>query len=182
MDAIAFLNADHRSVEHLFQQFESTGDRAFATKTKVVSEIIRELSVHAEIEESVFYPAAAKAAAQTKSMVLESLEEHLGVKRILADLEKMEPTDKRFDAKVTVLIEQVRHHVSEEEGDLFPKVAEGLSQERLDELGVELERAKAVVPTRPHPNAPDAPPGKAVAGLVSGAIDRTIDLVERVHP
>ena len=170
MDAIALLKADHRSVEQLFKQFETAGDRAFATKAKVVSEIIRELSVHAEIEESVFYPAAAKATTQTKSMVLESLEEHLGAKRILADLEEMEPTDERFDAKVTVLIEQVRHHVSEEEEDLFPKVADGLNPERLDELGDELEKAKAVVPTRPHPNAPDTPPDNAVAGLVSGVM------------
>src|ERR1700678_2152085 len=127
MDAIALLQADHRSVEKLFKEFEGAGDRAFATKAKVVSEIIRELSVHAEIEELLFYPAASNAAAQTKSMVLEALEEHLGAKRLLADLEKMEATDERFDAKMTVLIEQVRHHVSEEEDDLFPKVADGLS-------------------------------------------------------
>ena len=182
MDAIALLKADHRSVEELFHQYENAGDRAFATKTKVVSEIIRELSVHAEIEESVFYPVAARAAAQTKSMILESLEEHLGVKRILADLEKMEPTDERFDAKATVLIEQVRHHVSEEEEDLFPRVSDGLSPERLAELGDQLDNAKSVVPTRPHPNAPDAAPGKVVAGLVSGVIDRAKDVVDHVTP
>ncbi len=182
MDAIALLKTDHRSVEQLFQQFENVGDRAFSTKAKVVTQIVRELSVHAEIEETLFYPAAAKAAAQTKSMVLESLEEHLGVKRILADLEKMEPTDERFDAKVTVLIEQVRHHVSEEEEDLFPKVGGGLSHDRLDELGDEMDKAKAVVATRPHPHAPDTPPANVVAGLVSGVIDRAKDVVDHVNP
>jgi hemerythrin superfamily protein len=182
MNAIALLKADHRSVEKLFKEFESAGDRAFATKSKVVSEIIRELSVHAEIEELLFYPAASKAAAQTKSMVLESLEEHLAAKRLLADLEKMEPTDERFDAKVTVLIEMIRHHVSEKEDDLFPKVAAGLSGDRLNELGDELEEAKAVVPTRPHPHAPDTPPANAVAGLVSGVIDKTKDVIDHVTP
>ena len=180
MDAIALLKADHRSVEKLFKEFESAGDRAFATKARVVSDLIRELSVHAEIEEMLFYPAASKAATQTKSMVLEALEEHLGAKRILADLEGMEPTDERYDAKVSVLIEQVRHHVKEEETELFPKVADGLSQERLNDLGDQLEKAKAAVPTRPHPHAPDTPPGNAVAGLVSGIIDRTKDVIDHV--
>ena len=151
MDAVALLTSDHQSVEKLFKEFESAGDRAIAAKARVVSEIITELSVHAGIEELLFYPAASKAATQTKSMVLESLEEHLAAKRLLADLEKMEPTDERFGAKVTVLIEQIRHHVSEEKDDLLPKVSDGLSQERLDELGDELEKAKSVVPTRPHP-------------------------------
>jgi hemerythrin superfamily protein len=178
-NAIALLKADHRSVEKLFKEFESAGDRAFATKARLVSEIIKELSVHAEIEELLFYPAASKAARQTKSMVLESLEEHLAAKRLLADLEKMQPTDERYDAKVTVLIEQVRHHVSEEEEELFPKVANELSEARLNELGDKMEKAKAVVPTRPHPHAPDTPPGKAVAGLVSGVIDRAKDLVDQ---
>jgi hemerythrin superfamily protein len=178
MDAITLLTADHRSVERLFKEFESAGDRAFATKEKIVSEIIRELSIHAEVEELLFYPAASKAASQTKSMVLESLEEHLGAKRLLADLEKMEPTEERFDAKVAVLIEQVRHHVREEEDVLFPKVADGLSQDRLAELGDELEKAKAVVPSRPHPHAPDTPPGNAVAGLVSAVLDKTKNVAD----
>ena len=182
MDGIALLKADHRSVEKLFTEFERAGDRAYAAKAKIVSEIIKELSVHAEIEELVFYPAAAKAPTQTKSMVLESLEEHLSAKRLLADLEKMEPAEERFDAKVTVLIEQVRHHVREEEDDLFPQVADGLSESRLNELGRELEKAKAVVPTRPHPSAPDTPPGKATAGLVSGVVDRAKDLIDHVTP
>ncbi len=182
MDAIALLKADHRSVEKLFKEFESTGDRAFVTKAKVVSEIVTQLSVHCEIEELLFYPAASKATTQTKSMVLTSLEEHLGAKRLLTDLETMEPTDERFDAKVTVLVEQIRHHVREEEDDLFPKVADGLSQERLNELGDELEKARTVVPTRPHPHAPDTPPGNALAGLVSGVIDKTKQVIDHVTP
>jgi hemerythrin superfamily protein len=182
MDAIAVLKADHRSVEKLFKEYEKAGERALATKANLVSEIIRELSVHAGIEELVFYPAAEKAAAHTKPLVLESLEEHLGVKRLLADLEKMKPTDERYHAKVTVLIEQIRHHVEEEETDLFPAVVSGLSQERLAALGDELAKAKALVPTRPHPHAPDTPPGNLVAGLVSGVIDKARDAVDRVTP
>lgn len=182
MDAIALLKADHRSVEKHFKDFEKAGKRAYATKAKLVASIIEELSVHAEIEELVFYPAARNAATQTTSMVLESLEEHLGAKRILADLEKMEPTDERFDAKMSVLMEQIRHHVSEEEEDLFPQVSDGLSQDRLAELGTQLEDAKKVAPTRPHPNAPDTPPANAVAGLGAGVVGRAKDVVKKVTP
>jgi hemerythrin superfamily protein len=180
MDAIALLKADHRSVEKLFREFEGAGDRAFATKAKIASEITRELCAQAEIEELLFYPTALKAATATKSMVLESLEEHLGLKRLLADLEKMESTDERFDAKVTVLIEQVRHHVSEEEDDLFPKVVDGLDDERLKELDDDLDKAKAVVPTRPHPHASNAPPDNTVAGLASGVLDKGMDGIDRL--
>lgn len=182
MDAISLLKADHRTVEKLFKDFEKAGDRAYATKGKLVADIIEELSVHAGIEETVFYPAATRAVAKTKSMVLESLEEHLGAKRLLADLEKMDPDDERFEAKVTVLIEQIRHHVSEEEEDLFPQVAKALGEEHLRELGTELTEAKKVVPTRPHPRAPDTPPGNIVAGLVSGVVDRAKDVVRAVTP
>ena len=94
----------------------------------------------------------------------------------------MEPTDERFDAKVSVLMEQIRHHVSEEEDDLFPKVSDGLSQDRLAELGTQLEQAKKVAPTRPHPNAPDTPPANAAAGLAAGVVDRTKDIVNKVTP
>ncbi|MDQ6783966.1 MAG: hemerythrin domain-containing protein [Actinomycetota bacterium] len=182
MDAIKLLKADHRTVEKLFKAYEAAGDRAFATKAKLVESMISELSVHASIEEMVFYPAARRSARQTTSMVLESLEEHLGAKRLLADLEKMEPKDERFNAKVTVLMEQIRHHVSEEEEDLFPAVADALSEERLKELGEALESAKATAPTRPHPHASDTPPGNAVTGLVAGAVDRTKDVIKGAMP
>jgi hypothetical protein len=98
----------------------------------------------------------------------------------LADLVNMEPTDERFDAKVAVLMEQIRHHVGEEEHDLFPAVADGLSDERLAELGEELESAKSAVPTRPHPHAPDTPPGNAASSLGAGVVDRARDFVEKL--
>lgn len=182
MDAIKLLKQDHRTVERLFKDYEKAGERAHVTKRNLVDEFTKELSIHAEIEELHFYPAARQAVSKTTGMVLESLEEHLGVKRLLADLEKMKPTDERFDAKVTVLIEQVRHHVKEEEEELFPQVAKGLGDERLEELGDKLVEAKDVVPTRPHPHAPDTPPANAFAGLVAGVFDRTKDAISKITP
>src|SRR5437016_6282138 len=120
MDAITLLKQDHKRVEELFRRFEKAGDRAHKTKRKLVDRMIEDLSVHASIEETVFYPATREARRETEDQVLESLEEHHLVKVVLAELQRMDPQDERFDAKVTVMIENVRHHVQEEEKDLFP--------------------------------------------------------------
>ena len=114
MDAITLLKADHKTVEKLFKDFEKAGDRAVKTKPKLVDQIIEELTTHAYIEETVFYPAARKAVPDTTSHVLESIEEHHVVVWMLSELAGMDPEDERFTAKVTVLIENVRHHVEEE--------------------------------------------------------------------
>jgi len=87
----------------------------------------------------------------------------------------MDPEHERFDAKVTVLIEIIRHHVEEEEEELFPAVRKVFKRKLLGELGDSMEEAKAVVATHPHPNSPDTPPGNAIAGLAASAIDRARD-------
>lgn len=180
MDAITLLKNDHRTVEGLFKKYEATGDRAHKTRRTLVDTIIRELSVHATIEEQVFYPGARSAAKGTTDVVLESLEEHHIVKWTLSELEDMDPTDERFHAKVTVLMESVRHHVKEEEQELFPKVRKALSRSALQDLGDRMEAAKAIAPTRPHPRAPDEPPGNLVTGAAAAAMDAGKDLVTGV--
>jgi hemerythrin superfamily protein len=177
MDAITLLRNDHRTVEKLFKKFEKSGDRAYKTKQKLVELIIEELSVHAAIEEEIFYPDVRDAAGETEEMVLESLYEHHIVKWTLSELEDMDPKDERFDAKVTVLIESVRHHKNEEEEDLFKRVRRALSPAELREMGERLEKAKLTAPARPHPRAPDTPPGNMVAGKAAAAVDRGKDLV-----
>src|SRR5205814_1885008 len=107
--------------------------------------------------------------------VLESLEEHHIVKWVLSELERMQPTEERFEAKVTVLIENVRHHVKEEEGELFPKLRRALNRSQLDELGDALDTAKTSASTHPHPRSPDAPPGNVVVGALAGVVDRVGD-------
>src|SRR3954470_20647242 len=172
MDAITLLKNDHKTVEQLFKRFEKSGDNAKAQKRKIVDRIIEELSVHAAIEEQVFYPVTRAVVPETEDIALESLEEHHIVKWVLTELEKMDPSDERFDAKVTVLIENVRHHVEEEESDYFPKVRRALNRRALDEMGESMARAKTVAPTRPHPRSPDTPPGNIVTGVVAAALDR----------
>src|SRR5664279_2345291 len=102
MDAIALLKADHRKVEDLFTLFEAAGPRANKTKRKIVDAVISELSVHAAIEEQVFYPAVRAARSDLEDDVLEAIEEHHIVKWTLSELENLAPTENNFDAKVTV--------------------------------------------------------------------------------
>ncbi|HSJ90950.1 MAG TPA: hemerythrin domain-containing protein [Ilumatobacter sp.] len=175
MDAITLLKDDHRTVEQLFKRFEQAGERAHVRKRQLVDRIIEELSIHAAIEEQVFYPVARAAVRDTESIVLESLEEHHVVKWLLSELVDMNPTHERFDAKVTVLIESVRHHVEEEESEFFPKVREQLGRNELADLGEALADAKQSAPTRPHPRMPDAGPANVVAGAVTGVVDRVGD-------
>ena len=175
MNAITMLKADHKTVSDLFRRFERSGDDAHEQKREIVRRIVEELSVHAAIEEQVFYPAIRAEVKGVEDMTLEALEEHHIVKWTLAELDGMDPRDERFVAKVTVLIESVRHHVKEEEGDLFPKVSKKLSRSRLNELGEAMAKVKQVVPTHPHPRLPDAPPLNAIAGAV-GVAERVGDL------
>jgi hemerythrin superfamily protein len=178
MDAITSLRDDHKRVEKLFKQFEKLADGgADKAKLDVVNEIIRELSVHAAVEEQVFYPAIRKEVPDVADVVLEGLEEHHVVKWTLSELDGMQPTEERFKAKVTVLIESVRHHVEEEEGEMFPKVREALGRKALQEMGETMEAARKAAPTHPHPKAPDEPPANLVAGPAAAALDKGKDRV-----
>ena len=190
MDAIALLTRDHREVEQLFKQFDKLTERAQKSMKKIVNKIIRELAIHSAVEEMLFYPAVrtaglkadTRAGEAASDLVLESLEEHHIVKWTLSELEKMDPEDERYCAKVEVLIESVRHHIEEEEGDLFPKARKLLGQEMLDELGKRMEKAKKLAPTRPHPRAPDEPPGNMVAGLMASMMDKGKDMLRGLLP
>ncbi|MDQ3304722.1 MAG: hemerythrin domain-containing protein [Actinomycetota bacterium] len=159
MDAITLLKNDHKTVEKLFKEFEKTKASAPKTRRRLVDKMIQELSIHTAIEEQVFYPAVREDVPDTDDTVLEGLEEHHIVKWTLAELKEMDPGHERFEPKVTVLMESVRHHVKEEEGDLFPEVRKALGRKRLGQIGDALEEAKKAAPTDPHPKAPDTPPG-----------------------
>jgi hemerythrin superfamily protein len=152
VDAIVLLKDDHKTVEKLFRGFEKAGDRAVKTKRQLVDQMIRELTVHAYIEEQLFYPAARAAAPETTDHVLESIEEHHVVVWLLSELAGMDPADERFTAKVTVLIENVRHHVEEEEQDWFPQVRKAMGRKVLQQLGEDMAAAKTTAPADPLSN------------------------------
>ena len=117
-DAISLLKADHRKVEGLFEQFAKAKDNA--RKQKLAQEICTELTVHATIEEEIFYPAAREAEVE-EDLLDEAEVEHASAKDLIAQIQSMSPDDELYDAKVTVLGEYVDHHVQEEEGEMFPK-------------------------------------------------------------
>jgi len=179
-DAIAVLKQDHREVEQLFKRFEKAGDGAHRAKRAIADSVILDLSRHAGIEALVFYPAVRAEVSGATSDVLEALEEHHLVKLALRELEDLDSADERFDAKMTVLMENVRHHVKEEEQELFPLVRAHLGRARLAELGDELRAAKPRVPTRPHPGAPDTPPGNVLIGGAVAVMDRARTVGQQV--
>ncbi|MFJ4862239.1 MULTISPECIES: hemerythrin domain-containing protein [unclassified Streptomyces] len=149
MDGIVLLKEDHKTVEKLFKQFEKADDDAHAEKRKIADQVIDELTTHTWIEEKIFYPAAREAAPDTKDHVLESIEEHHVVLWMLSELKDMDAADERFDAKMSVLMENVRHHVEEEEKEWFPDVRKAMGRNRLTELGERMEAAKKKAPGEP---------------------------------
>jgi hemerythrin superfamily protein len=171
VSALQVLKDDHRDVEALFAQFESAGPKAKKKREAIVARIIEALSVHASIEETTFYPAVRERIADSESDVLEALEEHHVVKWTLSELEAMSANDERFVAKVTVLMEMIRHHVKEEEKEMFPKVRDALTRTELADLGDALKSARKMASKRPHPRDPDTPPGNIAAAAVNMPMD-----------
>ena len=141
MDAIELLKQDHEKVSAIFEKLEPTTEQAVKTREELFAKLKNELSVHARIEEQIFYPAI-KEAEETHDITLEAYEEHHVVKQLLAELEAMPVTDESWGAKLKVLQENVEHHVEEEEGEMFKGARKVLSQEQIDELGARMEAAK----------------------------------------
>lgn len=171
MDALALLKADHRAVEEKSAKFEALGPRALKAKSTIVREVIKALSIHASIEEQYVYPAVMERLEAHDSDVLEALEEHHIVKWTLSELQEMESNDERFNAKFTVLMENVRHHVKEEESTLFPAIRKGFTRNELVELGDALLKAEGRCSFSTPPalggRATDEP-GVVVAGEAAG--------------
>jgi iron-sulfur cluster repair protein YtfE (RIC family) len=143
MNAIELLKKDHEKVAGLFKKYEGAGDDASSEKEELFRMIKRELDVHARIEEEIFYPAAKQVPSEeAKELVAEAGEEHKQIKTLLAELDGMDADDEQFDAKMTVLKEDVEHHVEEEQDEMFPKVRKALGNDRLEDLGRQLEARK----------------------------------------
>ena len=148
-DAIVLLKNDHKEIRKAFRDFEKAGEKAYATKGKIVDRIIELLTVHTYIENEVMYPRVRELLPEVEDDVLESYEEHHVADLLVVELASMEPEDERFTAKTTVLIENVEHHIEEEEQEWFPQVREGLGRKVLQELGAEMIEAKKKAPRRP---------------------------------
>ena len=148
-DAIVLLKEDHQEIREQFHRFNEAGPNAHAAKGKIVDKIIELLTVHTYIENEVMYPEVRKLLPDLEDDVLESYEEHHVADLLTAEIAAMSPDAERFDAKVTVLIENVSHHMDEEEQDWFPKVREGLGRKDLQEIGARMIELKETAPRSP---------------------------------
>jgi hemerythrin superfamily protein len=136
MKATDLLKKQHRQVEKLFKEAEKTEDAR--QRRKLMEQIAADLKMHTRIEEEIFYPAVRElGTSKAEEMIDEAFEEHHVVDLVLAELPKVDPEDERFEAKMTVLQELVKHHVEEEEEEMF-KLAHKLEEDRLEELGEQM--------------------------------------------
>ena len=148
-DAIVLLKEDHKAMRKLFRQFEKAGEDAKATKDRVARQIIEELTVHTYLENECMYPEVRKLLPEVEDDVLESYEEHHVADLLVFELFTMSADDERFVPKMTVLIENVEHHMKEEEDEWFPKVREGLGRKQLGEIGDRMVEMRKTAPRSP---------------------------------
>jgi len=147
-DAIVLLKDDHKQIRKLFREFEQAGKNATA-KGRIVEKILEALTVHTYIENEGLYPKVRELVPDLEDDVLESYEEHHVADVLCAELAAMDPDDERFDAKTTVLIENVTHHIEEEEQDWFPKVRAALGRKQLQDIGADMIGLRAKSPRKP---------------------------------
>ena len=148
-DALVLLKADHKEIKGLFTKFERAGDDATKTKGELVAKIVELLTVHTYLENELIYPEVRRLLPDLEDDVLESYEEHHVADVLCMELSSMSPDAERFDAKTTVLIENVNHHIEEEEQEWFPKVRQGLGRKQLSELGARMLELKKTAPRSP---------------------------------
>ncbi|MGY1897704.1 hemerythrin domain-containing protein [Nocardia gipuzkoensis] len=148
-DAIVLLREDHKAIRKLFREFEKAGEDAVKTKGEVVNKIIEALTVHTYLENECMYPEVRKLVPELEDDILESYEEHHVADVLVTELAMMKPDDEHFTAKATVLIENVDHHIDEEENDWFPKVREQLGRKQLQDIGARLQELRKKAPTSP---------------------------------
>ncbi len=148
-DAIVLLREDHQEIKKLFREFRAAGDTAYATKGRLVKKIIELLTVHTYLENEIMYPRVRALVPEVEDDILESYEEHHVADLLVMELMGMDPDAERFTAKATVLIENVEHHIEEEEEVWFPKVREALGRKKLQDIGTEMLATRPSAPRIP---------------------------------
>ena len=148
-DAIVVLKDEHQQIRKVFRDFERAGDGAEKRKGELVDRMIELLTVHTYLENEVMYPRVRALVPDLEDDILESYEEHHVADVLVMELASMKPSDERFTAKTTVLIENVEHHMEEEEQEWFPKVREALGRKQLQEIGAEMLDRRERAPRRP---------------------------------
>ena len=174
-DVIELLEHDHREVEQMFAEFE----KATSTEEKETlrDRIIIELVRHSEAEEQAVYPIVRRHIDNGDQIIEHEIDEHSKAERIMKELDTMSADDPQFGVLMTQLMSSIKEHIAEEENDVFPQFRTKVSPEELKKLGATVEALKKVVPTHPHPLAPDHPPFNALLGPGAGLVDRLRDML-----
>lgn len=180
-DVIDLLTEDHRKVERMFAELEglddSGGDAARARRKDLVDQTVIELVKHSVAEEAEVYPAVKRKVSASEAE--RAKHEHAEAEQTMKRLESLDPDDPQFDAELALLMHEIREHVQEEESEIFPHMRTIFTSDELVDLGRKVESVKKLAPTRPHPSAPDEPPGDLLLGPITGILDRMRDAVSR---
>ncbi|MDQ1730555.1 MAG: hypothetical protein QOK10_714 [Pseudonocardiales bacterium] len=178
-DVIDILIKDHREVERMFLELETlrglSDDATRARRKDLVDQATIELVRHSVAEEAEVYPRVKERVSEQEAE--HAKQEHAEAEQTMKRLESLQPDDPGFDQELATLMREIREHVAEEEGEMFPHMRAIFTPEELVEMGTQVDRVKRIAPTRPHPSAPDEPPGDKMLGPVAGLFDRLRDAV-----
>ncbi|WP_027947146.1 hemerythrin domain-containing protein [Amycolatopsis taiwanensis] len=177
VDLISVITSDHREVEGAFQELES-GRGTPEYRRGLVDHVISELVRHSVAEEQFMYPAARRHLDNGDELADHEIAEHAEAERVMKELEDLPATKPRFEELMRDLMNDIRHHIEDEEHDLLPKLQQACPPEQLRDLGEKIVRAKKFAPTRPHPSAPDKPPANLILDPGAGLIDRLRDALK----
>jgi len=175
MNVIDLLEKDHAEVNELFRRVNLSEKPE--TVEELARQIVHDLSVHAAVEEQFVYPLIRAEVDGGGDAADEAIDEHQEAKRLLADIEKHDAGSAEHSHAMQQLIEAIRHHVEEEENDVFPELRSSVDASTLERLGTVVEEAKKVVPTHPHPLVPGTATAQLVAGPWAAMVDKVRDVV-----
>jgi hemerythrin superfamily protein len=142
MNALQVLTKDHANVKRLFSEFDNGGKTDYEMKIELLNQTRRELQIHSQAEEQIFYPALKALNGDGARLISEAIRDHREIDELLMQLSRLKPREQRFDEKFEALIEAVDNHVEREEGEIFRFAEENCSEQELEELGQEIERRK----------------------------------------
>jgi hypothetical protein len=177
-DVIEILEHDHREVEEMFAELETlrgaSTDEARSRRKTLTEQVTIELVRHSVAEEVIVYPQVEDKVDAEE--VEHAREEHAEAEETLQRLENLDADDPAFDDELATLMEEIRHHIEDEEGQMFAHMRQVMDADELRKLGARVEAFKKVAPTRPHPNVPNQPMARVAAGPAASLFDRMRDL------
>jgi hemerythrin superfamily protein len=189
VDAISVLKDDHKLFRRLFGEFSRTTDLGAKTRERLGRRLVKELSIHAAIEEQILYPRVRNVLKKGNGLADHAIEEHQEAEELPDRLDGLAGDDPELaplveqltDSVLQHVTDSVLQHVKEEEGDLFKQLRAAVGRKDLTQWGEELKAAKRTAPTRPHPQAPTRPPANVLVGVAAGVADRARDRARKAR-